>query len=81
MRRLAQQTSVKIWFSNSIKILKPNRTSRGVYFKNRNPKLNYSLAIDEKTKKFLKFSKQSREKVFDDIGTHYSALVNAHALF
>jgi len=62
MLRWAQQTSVKNWFSNAIKLLKSVRTLSGVCFKIRQPKPNYPSAVDEKTEIFSEFSHREEKK-------------------
>jgi hypothetical protein len=63
MRRWAQQASVKNWFSNAIKVLKPDRTLSDVRFKNKQPKPKLCSPIDDENKKFLQFIKNEEKKV------------------
>jgi hypothetical protein len=46
------------WFSNSIIVIKSNRTPGYAYFKIRQPKPKLLSAIDEKTKNLSDFQKE-----------------------
>jgi len=50
------------WFSNPIKTLKPIRTLSLVGFKIRPSKPKFCSSVNEKTEKFLNFSKQNRQQ-------------------